>query len=383
VLVEGASMPESADLPESLRPLLRRHAIRVSHSTFESDLGALVRALRIIDRATHGHRAPRQHADADAETKPLVVTPAPEPALPAPPPTPNPIPTAPVTPPSAPAPPPPVTTPAYVQPPPPAYAPPVTPVYPYAQPAYGYVPPAKRSGPSGLVIGVVALLVVLVVGVGLMFALQIGPFAVAQASPTPPPTVFVPTMPPETPTPVPPTATVPPTESAPLTAPPTASVPPVTSTPGGPFDALWAVVPDTVRESCSEDDSLGTVRLYCFIATQGFSIWYERFDDLTALTDEYDSWLDFRSIDPGTANCFDDPMPLPCEGQYTVGGIDPAGNVAGITDGANGWLYWTHEQALVFGTGLTTLDETHSYDDMFGYWASDASVLNFTPAPTP
>ena len=51
VLVEGATMPTADQLPDSLKPLLRRHAIRISHPTFESDLGALVRALRTIDRA--------------------------------------------------------------------------------------------------------------------------------------------------------------------------------------------------------------------------------------------------------------------------------------------------------------------------------------------
>ena len=53
VLVEGASMPTSDQLPDSLKPLLRRHAIRISHSTFESDLSALVRALRTIDKQRH------------------------------------------------------------------------------------------------------------------------------------------------------------------------------------------------------------------------------------------------------------------------------------------------------------------------------------------
>src|SRR6187551_33792 len=53
VLVEGASMPTSDQLPDSLKPLLRRHAVRIAHSTFESDLASLVRALKIIDKARH------------------------------------------------------------------------------------------------------------------------------------------------------------------------------------------------------------------------------------------------------------------------------------------------------------------------------------------
>lgn len=392
VLVEGASMPSSEDLPETLRPLLRRHAIRVSHSTFESDLGALVRALRIIDRATHGRRT--THPANAADNGPLVVTPAPEPALPGPPPTtqtaaPSTSPSVPITP--TPAPPSPaIGPPMYVapQPPPPqpmpqpTYTPPpVVPAYPYAQPVYGYNPPETRKGPSGVLVGVIALVLVLIVGVGAMYALHIGPFATAVASPTPIPTV-VPTAVVETPTPtIPPTASaVPPT----ATVPSTASAPPVTpSTAPGALGHLWAVVPVTVSDSCSEDNSLATPRLYCFIAAQTLSFWYESFDPTTALDDEYQSWLNFRSIDKDVANCFDDPMPLPCEGPYKVGGIDPAGRVAAVVDGSNGWLYWTHEQALVFGTGLVTIDGSQTFDDLFSYWKSDASKLNFTPPPSP
>lgn len=386
VLVEGASMPISDDLPDSLKPLLRRHAIRVSHSTFESDLGALVRALRIIDRARHGRTTAADKAD--AETTPLVVTPAPEPALPGPPPTTaDPLPPTPPTPP-----PPPIVTPPYpaqLTPPPPTpqspYVPPTpVPAYAYAQPPYAYSPPAQRKGPSGVLVGVIALGLVLLVGVGLMFALHIGPFAVAVASPTPSPT-SVPTVPPPTATPtvVPPTATTPPTGTLPPTTPPTISPGLVTPTPATAFERLRALVPDDVRDSCTEDSSLDNPRLFCFIAPESVSFWYEAWPDVTSLNDEYDSWLTFRDVTRGVDSCFDTPMPLPCEGPYKVGGIDPAGRVMGVVDGDNGWMYWTHEQALVFGQGLATVDADHSFEDLFAYWADSASLLNFTPAPTP
>src|SRR5215213_7281578 len=137
VLVEGASMPTSDELPETLKALLRRHAIRVSHATFESDLGALVRALRIIDRAAHGPR-PAHKAD-EHETKTLAVTPSPGPALSSAPPSPaagpsvgaapTPSSQAPGSPPSSPPPPgsqPPGSPPASADVPPPAPVPPPT-----------------------------------------------------------------------------------------------------------------------------------------------------------------------------------------------------------------------------------------------------------------
>ncbi|MEP7378932.1 MAG: toll/interleukin-1 receptor domain-containing protein, partial [Chloroflexota bacterium] len=46
VLFEDAAMPRASALPDSLRPLLRRHAIRIAHATFERDLNSIVRAVR-------------------------------------------------------------------------------------------------------------------------------------------------------------------------------------------------------------------------------------------------------------------------------------------------------------------------------------------------
>jgi hypothetical protein len=127
--------------------------------------------------------------------------------------------------------------PAY-PPPPPGY-PPQQPGYPPQQPGYGTpggyppapvagygygTPPPRRGGPSGLLIGAFALLIVLAIGVAVLYFGKLGPFATssgtpqptrtAQASPTPSrapqtasPTSALPT----------PTATLPPT-----VAPPTA-----------------------------------------------------------------------------------------------------------------------------------------------------------------
>jgi hypothetical protein len=50
VLVDGADPPRAADLPEPLRPLARRHAVRLDHESFRSDVDALVTAVaRILD----------------------------------------------------------------------------------------------------------------------------------------------------------------------------------------------------------------------------------------------------------------------------------------------------------------------------------------------
>jgi hypothetical protein len=56
ILVGEAEMPEAADLPEPLRPLLRRQAVRLSHASFHKDVDLLLERLgRKVKR-----RAPRR-----------------------------------------------------------------------------------------------------------------------------------------------------------------------------------------------------------------------------------------------------------------------------------------------------------------------------------
>ena len=46
VLVDGARMPKASELPESLKPLVRRQAVEVRHANFSRDAEALVKRLR-------------------------------------------------------------------------------------------------------------------------------------------------------------------------------------------------------------------------------------------------------------------------------------------------------------------------------------------------
>jgi eukaryotic-like serine/threonine-protein kinase len=58
VLVKGAGMPRSAELPPSIQPLARRNALEISDSRFDYDAGRLVEALR----RPAGARAPNRRA---------------------------------------------------------------------------------------------------------------------------------------------------------------------------------------------------------------------------------------------------------------------------------------------------------------------------------
>jgi hypothetical protein len=86
VLVEEAAMPDNSQLPESLRPMHRRQAVRISHATFETDFAALQRGLRTIERKKQSATAAPAVAVASADEPPtLPPTPAePVPAAPQP-----------------------------------------------------------------------------------------------------------------------------------------------------------------------------------------------------------------------------------------------------------------------------------------------------------
>jgi len=57
VLVEGASMPVSAELPENIRPLARRHAVTVRDETWDADVDRLVGVIESATGAVDPSRA--------------------------------------------------------------------------------------------------------------------------------------------------------------------------------------------------------------------------------------------------------------------------------------------------------------------------------------
>jgi hypothetical protein len=59
VLVEGAVMPPADQLPEDLKPLARRNALRLSHEGFRADSERLMDSVGEILEAARGEGAPR------------------------------------------------------------------------------------------------------------------------------------------------------------------------------------------------------------------------------------------------------------------------------------------------------------------------------------
>jgi hypothetical protein len=68
VLVDGASMPLSRDLPDDLKPLVRRNAFEVSHTRFSSDCKRLAGAVeRVLEKTTEKRREREEKERLEAE----------------------------------------------------------------------------------------------------------------------------------------------------------------------------------------------------------------------------------------------------------------------------------------------------------------------------
>lgn len=175
VLFENAHMPAASELPESLRPLVRRNATRLSHASFENDLRGLLRALKTIARAKAPARAPAATAPVIEPALPVIA--APPPAVAAPPPA--------VAAPTPVAAPPPVAPGPYYPaaqqgPPPPAAV--------YSPPAQPYPGGARRGGGNTPLLLLGSGLIALVVIGLLAWALLGQQAATPTLSPSPPPT---------------------------------------------------------------------------------------------------------------------------------------------------------------------------------------------------
>jgi hypothetical protein len=67
VLVDGASLPQADDLPSSLRPLVRRQALELSHTGFRSEVSRLIAAIDEVLETRPGWSAePSATASRDA-----------------------------------------------------------------------------------------------------------------------------------------------------------------------------------------------------------------------------------------------------------------------------------------------------------------------------
>ena len=69
VLVDDASMPRSGDLPDDLKPLVRRHALEVGHTRFKSDCARLIAALERVIEGARAELREKERLEAEQREK--------------------------------------------------------------------------------------------------------------------------------------------------------------------------------------------------------------------------------------------------------------------------------------------------------------------------
>jgi hypothetical protein len=70
VLVDGALMPRSTDLPEDLKPLVRRNGLRITDTSFDGDCQRLAAAIRLVlEKAATEQREPEEKQRLEAQRR--------------------------------------------------------------------------------------------------------------------------------------------------------------------------------------------------------------------------------------------------------------------------------------------------------------------------
>ncbi len=284
--------------------------------------------------------------------------------------------------------------PSYGAPPPPSYGAPPPPVYGGPPPGYGAPPPSygtpplygyggpppSRGGPSLILIGGLTLLLVLVVGVGVMFALQLGPFAgpapTLVARPTLPPPITTPLVtakPLATATLAP---TVAPTSGATSTAGPTATptvgptAPPATVVPSGDVAAQLLVhVPEPIRPGCFA--SPGTAPILAIASCTADSgeivLTYFQYDGQQSMSTAYEGFRLISQIEPDTGSC-NDPASWPAENDYTVS-QQPAGRWLCTEALGSTTIYWTDSRLNILSAATHT---TSDHARLVDFWVDES-----------
>ena len=313
VLVENASMPRMDELPESLQPLQRHQSLRLDHQTFDSDFGALTKALR-----THEKRKKELAATADLAGPPPPDAVALEPVSPA-----------------APPPEPPPALPPLL-PPPPTAAEPIVPGPVVASPtSQSAVAPHTRRA-SLLPIYGAAVLIIAVVAVGGMFALRLGPFGGVASVPT-----------------ASPFRTVEPTDADRIVS----------------ADALALVahVPADVADSCYEhsDRAAALALLVCGGGDGDILVSYYQYPDLDSLKVALGGWVDSTGgLAPG--NC------ALTEAWPVLDHFEAGSAVHGdalCSDHETGTIFWTDERTNIFGRARTY---SGNKVGLYTFWRNEA-----------
>lgn len=239
-------------------------------------------------------------------------------------------------------------------------------------PPSAYPPSPKPNnraggGPSVILIGGVALLLVLVIGAGGMFALNLGPFARPTPTRVAQPT---PTIPPVTPSPRPSA-----TASAGQTATPVASAtastgPTATPIPSGDVIAvLLSHVPNEIVGSCTTTTGAGKVlaRAKCSARDDKIRVTYFLYADFDSMFATYEGFRETSQIEQNSGNC-NDAQTWPAESDFAISG-EASGRFLCTEALGSTTIYWTDNRLNI----LSQATDVESDDArLVDFWIHDS-----------
>ncbi|HUP82792.1 MAG TPA: hypothetical protein VM284_01220 [Candidatus Limnocylindria bacterium] len=248
--------------------------------------------------------------------------------------------------------------PAASAPPPPSPPPgPQGPVYQYD---YSRLPVTRATGPSMLLVGGICFLLVLVVGVGALYALGVGPFA--RPTPRPTPTLVAQT------TPTAGSVTPRPTASGAATPVASPTGPAASATPVGDVKAaLLSHVPEDIQDSCfvsAPDDSSTIVALAVCSADDGnIALTYFQYDSHDSMMLPYNGYRLASQIEPDSGDC-NDHSTWPAEAEFNIGD-EPAGRWLCTEELGQTTIYWTDDRLNILSQATQTEID---YERLLDFW---------------
>jgi hypothetical protein len=253
------------------------------------------------------------------------------------------------------------------QPPTPPPTPPQSP-----RPPTSYIPPQPvNRGPSRLLIAGGAIIGVLVIGIAILFVLNL---VAKPTTPAPPTTSHSAST-------APTVAGSPNGSSVPLATPPTTGAS-LTPTPGGsialpspgtPEAILLSHIPDSLRPTCSEQTAASSPPIYiasCSANTGQINVNYSMYASVEIMNAAYQDTFTAEQIDPGTGSC-EDHSTWPAEGPYLVEGA-PVGRRLCTDRPGFPTIYWTDDRLFILSNASSPTGDAAG---LLTFWTTQAGPI--------
>ena len=249
----------------------------------------------------------------------------------------------------------------------------------FKPPSYLGQPP--RRAPSRALVALVAILLVVVIGGALAFALRIGPFAPA---PTPGAALPTPSSSPGTGSTDSPSATPAPGSTLQPTAQSTDIPPPshVPATPNSATAELLSHVPEGIRDSCLHTDFLEPIiaKVSCAIGDGEITVDYATYPDLDSMYAAYDEIVRIAEIETDSGLCFTaqgsaisaTPNRWPAEHTYDVDGQPVGRYLCAGPPPSFPSINWTDERLMILGVASSG---PAFADRLATFWVNDAGPV--------